>query len=603
MSGGIAGFCDFSENFLASQEKNEAIATKMLNTIAYRELSGSIYYSRNTVMSVSKKLTYKGNDYFISMDGELYNKAELISLAKASDSSFVKSDSSLILFLFARLGTSFVNMLNGVYSIVIYDSGNNTLYLFRDRFGTKPLFYTFAKNTLVFASQIKALLQYPGIKAELNQEGLCELFGLGPGRSLGNGVFANIHEVLPGHFLVASQSGVAQEKYWDFHAKEHTETYGETVAHVSELLRDSIARQATSVYPVCSLLSGGIDSTVVTAIAAGIFKEQGKILNTYSFDFEGNEENFAASEFQPDKDRPWAIEAAKFLGTNQSFLVCSDQELYNELFNSVLAKDLPGMADIDSSLLHFCKKITPTYKVALTGECSDELFGGYPWFHKEEMLHSTTFPWSQSLERRTFLLKPSLQSKLSIEGYVKEKYEKTILQVPILDGESDIDTLRRQIQYLTVKWFMVTLLDRMERAASYSGLIARVPFLDHRVAEYAFNVPWSFKSKDGIPKQLLREAFKGVLPQSLLDRKKSPFPKTYSKKYEGLLAKGLMNIIDEGKSPLLDLIDKRKLLEFIEAPKDLGKPWYGQLMAGPQMLAYLLQVDFWLREYNVSIKI
>ena len=261
------------------------------------------------------------------------------------------------------------------------------------------------------------------------------------------------------------------------------------------------------------------------------------------------------------------------------------------------------MADVEASMLYFCEQVSRHNKVTLTGECADEIFGGYPWFHKKECFDADIFPWSMDFTPRTMLLKDDIASLLPLEEYARAAYQKTISETPVLEGESPIERRRREISYLNLKWFMQTLLDRMDRTSMHTGLEARVPLADHRIVEYVWNVPWDMKCKNGVVKGLLREAAKDYLPDEVLYRKKSPYPKTYDPAYELLLRRELLNVLANSTSPLNELIDSKKVKEFLQCPSDYGKPFYGQLMAGPQLLAYLLQINYWLEKYSIRLSI
>ena len=287
--------------------------------------------------------------------------------------------------------------------------------------------------------------------------------------------------------------------------------------------------------------------------------------------------------------------------TNHNYLECSNETLFTGLFESVDAKDFPGMTDVESSLLYFCKLVSKKNKVALTGECADEIFGGYPWFYRTELLNANGFPWSYDIMARTCFLSDEYKLKLDLESYSYDKYKTSVNQTPLLSSENIEQKRRRQVSYLNIKWFMQTLLDRMDRTSMYSSLEARVPYADHRIVEYLFNVPWDMKYQKGVEKALLREATKDLLPPDLFKRKKSPYPKTYNPKYETLLKQKLLSIIDDKTSPILPLINKDKAYQFIASPKDYGKPWFGQLMAGPALMAYFIQIDYWMRKYKLEL--
>lgn len=546
--------------------------------------------------------TFGGQTWGIVYNGELYNAKELRQELKSLGRSFeTTSDTEVILASYMEYGPEFVTKLNGIFAIAIMDPVHNRLALYRDRAGVKPLFYSLVQDTCVFSSEIKGLFCFPGIRPRVNRSGLNEIFSIGPARTSGNGVFENIREVLPGHYLLCSCDGVRQNSYWKLESRPHEDGYEKTIEKTAFLVEDSIIRQMASDVPVCTFLSGGVDSSLVSSICARELKKKNKRLTTFSFDFVGNQENFKANAFQPSQDRPYVEMMVSYLDSDHHFLECSTESQAELLTDSVLAHDLPAMADVDSSMLYFCSQVSPLCKVALTGECADEIFGGYPWFHREECFKAPTFPWTMDLKPRQVLLKDDFLGELNMEEYVAAAYEASLAQTPLLPGESPQDARRREISWLNLRWFMQTLLNRMDRTSMYSGLEARVPFADHRILEYLWNVPWEMKAHDGIVKNLLRQAGRGKLPDEILFRKKSPYPKTYDKGYEKLLAGKVMEILKDPASPILQFLDREKTYRFLSSPSDYGKPWYGQLMAAPQMMAYVIQVDFWMRQYNVEI--
>jgi asparagine synthase (glutamine-hydrolysing) len=276
-------------------------------------------------------------------------------------------------------------------------------------------------------------------------------------------------------------------------------------------------------------------------------------------------------------------------------------QLAEALTAAVKARDLPGMADVDSSLWLFCREVKKDATVALSGECADEVFGGYPWFHREESLFSHTFPWSSNLEERIKLLSPGLIESIRPDEYIQRRYEETISKVPRLPGENSLEAKRREMFYLNLTWFMTTLLDRKDRMSMAHGLEVRVPYCDHRLVQYVWNIPWELKMYGGKEKGILRKALEGILPEDVLYRKKSPYPKTHNPSYEKAVKEWLMEIINDPCSPLLPLINKKAVMDLMQQHSDYGKPWFGQLMAVPQMFAYLIQVNTWLKEYNVEL--
>ena len=540
--------------------------------------------------------------YGIAYNGELYNTPELkLDLAKKGWSFNTTSDTEVILTGFIEYGPAFVKRMNGIFAFAVTDPVNQHLYLFRDRCGVKPLFYTRNGEETIFASELKGLFVHPSISPVLDLRGLNEVFGIGPARTYGCGVFKDINEVLPGYYLLCTQDGNYPTRYWQLSSHPHEDNYDTTVEKTSALIYDSVRRQMVSDVPVCTFLSGGIDSSLVSAVCAKELKKQGKRLNTFSFDFQDNAKNFRPSSFQPSQDRPYVDIMVRFLDSDHRYLECDSSTQANLLYDSVKAHDLPNMADVDSSMLYFCSQVKNYNKVALTGECADEIFGGYPWFHKQECFDAETFPWTMDLNARKALLNDEFLERLNMDDYVANAYHQSVAETPRSPSDTPKEARRREIAYLNLKWFMQTLLTRMDRASMYSGLEARVPFADHRMIEYIWNVPWDMKTKDGVVKHLLREAGKDLLPPEIMNRKKSPYPKTYDKNYEALLTAWMKELMGDSSAPVMQFLSKKKLERFMASPSDYGKPWYGQLMAGPQMLAYLLQINFWLKEYKIEI--
>lgn len=613
---GIAGFCDFSSDYLQCADKWERVLIDMRSAIAHRGPDQAGEYLRHTVGLSQARLSIRdiqggrqpmirqknGSEYGIVYNGEIYNTDELRpALEKAGYLFETTADTEVILYAYMEYGANFVTMLNGIFAIVIWDGNLNRLVLYRDRVGVKPLFYTLRGNELVFGSEPKALFCHPDIKPQVDMDSFRAIFGIGPARIPGCGVFKNIHEIRPGYMGVFSAEGFRESAYWTLSAREHTDDYRQTVETVSYLVQDAVRRQMVSDVPVCSFLSGGLDSSIVTAVASDFLRERGLKLNTFSFDFVENATYFKSNSFQPEQDRPYVDKMLKAYNLNHTFLECDDSRLIGALFEAVCAKDMPGMTDVDASLLYFCRLVKQQNKVALTGECADEIFGGYPWFYREELLNAETFPWSRDLSARTLLLSDAFLSELDIEAFVRSRYEESVAMVPYLDGETAEEKQRRKISYLNQNWFMQTLLERMDRTSMYCGLEARVPYADHRIVEYLYNVPWRMKYQNGVEKALLRDACGDLLPSALMHRKKSPYPKTYSPNYEAQLSERFSALLKNPDSRVAPFIDRRKAEQFLSSPKDYGKPWFGQLMAAPQMLAYLLQIEYWMEKFNLAI--
>lgn len=552
-----------------------------------------------------------GEDAVIVYNGEIYNTPALrMELEKEGEEFRTTSDTEVILNGYCRYGKEFFKRLNGIFAFAVWDEGQQELLLVRDRLGVKPLFYAFHENMLYFSSEIKGILAAPGFSAEVDREGLCEVFALGPAKTPGKGVFYGVKEVRAGSILTLHadaaldvEKSMQEEYYWKLAVKEHTEDFAQTVEHTAWLVTDAVRMQMLSDIPISTFLSGGVDSSLVTAICAAELKKEGKVLDTFSFDFTGNDQYFRSSAYQPSQDRPFAEMMVKQCGTNHHFLECDNALLADYLYLAVRARDLPCMADVEASMLYFCRQVVQYDKVALTGECADEIFGGYPWFHREDLLKKHGFPWSNEFSMRTAMLKDEVLSKLHLQEYEAAAYEATMKAAPVNEELSELEQGRQRIGWLNLNWFMVTLLDRMDRTSMASGLEARVPFADHRIVEYVYNVPWEMKCPDGMVKGLLRKAGEAYLPDEVLYRKKSPYPKTYNPGYERILKERFTQMLDDKSQPVHALLDEKKARKFMAMPSDYAKPWYGQLMAGPQLYAYLLQVNYWLDAYRIRIRL
>lgn len=614
---GIAGFYHREKDYEVYGTQYRSILANMHQKLWHRGPDDSgIYLAKHCGLSHSRLSiidisgghqpmvrTEGGRTCSIVYNGELYNGEELRTLLKKRGWKFTTTcDTEIILLGFMEFGAEFVKKLNGIFAIAVFDSAQETLHLFRDPMGVKPLFYTEVNGEFIFASEIKGILAHPSVKAEIDRNGLNEIFGIGPARSVGCGILKGVHEVCPGEYLICSRQLPLQRNiYWKLESYPHTDSYEKTIETVSNFVRDSIQRQMVSDVPICTFLSGGVDSSLVSAVCAAELKKQGKRLATFSFDFVDNQKNFKANAFQPSQDRPYVEKMVSYIDSDHTFLECDNQNQIAMLYDSVKAHDLPAMADVDSSMLYFCSLVSKKYKVTLTGECADEIFGGYPWFHKEECLKAEMFPWTMDLSPRKELLSDEFLDYLKMDDYVLERYHQSVAETPRCEEDSPREARRREISYLNIRWFMQTLLNRMDRTSMYHGLEARVPFADTRIVQYVWNVPWEMKARQGVVKNLLREAGRGLLPEEVLFRRKSPYPKTYDPLYENLLKSMVRETILDGNSPVLQFVDKKKVERFLGQSSDYGKPWYGQLMAGPQMLAYLLQIDEWMKRYQIKV--
>ena len=612
---GFAGFTNLKEN-ISSKEN----IYNMNNALSRRGPDEDGYYYEKHICMGHKRLIvidpeggkqpmtnmYSNNTYTIVYNGQIYNTDELRAELKNNGFIFDSySDTEVILKGFILWKKDIVKKLNGIFAFAIWDSNSKELFLARDHFGVKPLFYTIFKNTLIFASELKAILKYPGITAIIDEQSIAELFGIGPARSPGIGIFKNICELQPAHYAVFNELGLYTEQYWQLVSKVHTDSLAKTADTVRYLLGSSIERQLCSDVPLCVFLSGGLDSSIIAHYASDYQKRHNLgPLQTLSVDYVDNDKNFKKTDFQPNSDNHYIKLMSEKLGTQHQTIMLDTPDLVNSLDDAMFARDYPGMADVDSSLLLFCRESKKYATVSLTGECSDEIFGGYPWFFRADSLNSNTFPWSLAISERQKLLNPEISKKVNLKSYIDYRYNESLKNVHILDEDSMETANKRKISYLTLNWFMQTLLDRSDRMAMYSGFEIRVPFCDYKLVEYVWNIPWEMKALHGREKGLLRYAMKGILPEEIIERKKSPYPKTWNPTYLTAVKDKLSKIMCTNDAPINLLLNKRYILDIIQSDGNAFKrPWFGQLMTGPQLMAYLCQVNSWLEKYQPQIQL
>lgn len=546
------------------------------------------------------QVKWAGETYTIVYNGELYNTNEVRDALIGLGHRFMTHcDTEVVLRAYAQWGGRSLEKLNGIFAFAVWEHKASRLFLARDRIGVKPLFYKLHQGGLIFASEIKTILAYPTVTAELDAEGAAQVLLLGPGRIPGSGVFRGIQELEPGCCGIFSDGNWVWRRYWKLTDREHKHSFEETAENVRYLVNDAICRQMVSDVPIGTFLSGGLDSSLITAICANEMRSRGERLHTFSLDYKNNEQYFVPGKFQPNSDNSYIRIMQEHLNTDHHWSVLTPEDLVSSLEAATLARDLPGMADVDFSLLAFCKQIRSNVKVALSGECADEIFGGYPWYRDPEVRAIDGFPWAQNTRQRAAFLHQDISAKLNANDYVQDQYQQTISQCDILPETAPQERRMKQMVNLNQRWFMQTLLDRKDRMSMYCGLEVRVPFCDHRIAEYLYGVPWEYKDHGNYEKGLLRYAMQDILPQQILWRKKSPYPKTYDPHYMELVSKQLSELLADKNAPILQIVRKEALQGLFQAEHPW--PWYGQLMKTPQTIAFMLQINYWLSAYKIRI--
>lgn len=605
----ICGLIDFKHGENASEELVRKMGSVMSHrgpdqNGVYTDRGVAFQHNRLSIMDIENGIqpmtrTFDGREYTIIYNGEIYNMPELEDeLAGYGVKMQTRCDTEAVLYSYIIFKDRCAEKLNGIFAFAVYDKTEKRVYIARDRFGIKPFFYAEKGTCFMFSSEMKALLEHPDIQHDVDEKGLWQLLYLSPVKLNGSSVFRDINEIKPAHHGFVTEYGVKTEAYWELKAEKFKESREEAVEHTKEILTDAIKRQLVSDAPLCTFLSGGLDSSVITSVASKQYAEDGDILSTYSFEYEGNKENFHSTLFQPQGDDEYAVYLADYLRTNHTVLTAPTEAVAGYLMEAVDARDMPGQADIDSSLLYFCREVKKRHTVAISGECSDEIFGGYPWFYREEMLANPFFPWIHDPFKRISLFNKDIVKVSEGYDYISGAYMESLDGCPLLDSDNTAMKQSRRATWLSVNYFMTSLLERKDRMSMASGVEVRVPFADHRIIEYVFNIPWEIKFENQTEKALLRNAMKDYLPERILNRKKSPYPKTHNPEYERMVIGMLEQRLERKGSILSEILDRCAYNSFVESKNET---WFGQLMSKPQMYAWLIQLDYWFERYDINL--
>ncbi|BAK80644.1 asparagine synthase (glutamine-hydrolyzing) [Candidatus Arthromitus sp. SFB-rat-Yit] len=611
---GITGFSNFNKDI--TSEFNNIVM--MNDSLYHRGPDEYDYYKHKNVVFGHRRLSIVDPDggkqpmqrvvnfhkYTIVYNGEIYNTNEIRDdLIDKGYRFSTYSDTEVVLINYIHYKENCVSRLNGIFAFCIFDEDEKCLFIARDQLGVKPIFYSLKGGYLIFGSEMKSLLKHPKVSTDVYREGILDLLSLGPSRSPGEGIFRDIKEVPPAHYLCVYEDKVILKEYWNLESKEHNLTLEDTKEKLSVMLEKVIKNQMVSDRGIFSFLSGGIDSSLISAIVSKELREKGEILDTFTVDYVDYDKDFKGNEFEVTSDKYFVKLANESIKSNNRIITIKNEDLFYALERGLYASDIPSMADIDISLYLFCNVIKNYGTVGLSGECADEIFGGYPWYLNDEDLKLNNFPWNRFSNIRKELFNDKIKS-LDFDSHVENRINETLKSVQFLDSDSEFDKKIRKMTTLNVKWFMVTLLNRKDRMSMANSLEIRVPFADRELVEFSYNIPAKFKFLNGREKGILREASRKFLPYSIIDRKKSPYPKTQSNIYRDLIMKELSRILDNKSNPIFEIIDEKSVRRLIESKGDsYTKPWFGQLMRGPQLMAYLIQINMWLKKYNINLYI
>lgn len=528
--------------------------------------------------------------------GRIRNRKALIGELTCAERT---SSAFLILMAYRKWGEDYVKHIEGSVMTCIMDTGSDRMILSRDRMGEQPIFYARGANgRIVFSDHPDSLLKTASAEPIVDRDGLCELFGMGPARTPGRTPLRDVKMLEPGCMLVCEGSSHKIVEYYQISIQPHEEDEEETVAHVRRLLDDAVDWIAP--LKPGAMLSGGLDSTALTAMLC----RRNSQVQTFSVDYADNSKDFQPNAFRPEMDAPYVAQAVKAFGTRHQTCVLDQAALADALENAVSARGFPGMADVDSSLLLFAGRIVPNVSIVVSGECGDEVFGGYPWFRGDVGMNEDAFPWSGSMELRQSVLNQRANCSLDVRAYVRDRVQEAIDRARAIAPTDDHEARLRRMQLICFRYFMPNLQERALRMCSYHNLEVLTPLCDERLVEYVFNIPWRMKFMGGMEKGVFRAAVKDLIPEALNQRKKSPYPKTCSPIYTEIVRGLAAAMLTDREAPILEWIDAEKIRRLVQSDLDpAATPWFGQLMAGPQMLAYLWQVNAWMRDRNITVSL
>jgi asparagine synthase (glutamine-hydrolysing) len=604
---GIAGWIDWSKDLT----KEGSLIEKMGQSLHHRGPDAKgLWLSKHAALahrrlividaeSGQQPMIFLKNGYqvAITFNGEIYNfhelKAKLASLGHVFKS---RSDTEVLLHSYLEWGEDCVKELNGIFAFGIWDEKKQSLFLARDHLGVKPLFYAVRDSSVLFGSEIKALLANPLVKPEVEILSLVKIFASVPVHVPGETIYKDIFEVKPGHTIKFEQDRVQVKRFWQLESAPHTDSLEKTILNIRALLHDTVRHQLIADVPVSTMLSGGLDSSGITALAARELRPTK--LDSFSIDFKDHAKNFKPNIMHLSLDTPWALKVASHADTNQNTIIIDTPELLENLLVPTLAHDQPGMGQMETSLYLLCMAMKKKSTVALSGESADEVFGGYPWFHDEQVFKSQTFPWMAFLKESALGCYDYLNLDLknySLESYIKECYQEALSQVPRLSGEDPISARYREIYYLNQTRFLPVLLDRKDRMSMAVGFEVRVPFCDYRLVEYLWNIPWHMKRVDDIEKGLLRRVLEDVLPKDVLYRRKSPYPASQNPTYMAGVRDIALSCINDPNAKISNFIDIKLLKENLKAEN------LDHELSFNMPFEQIIQIEEWLKRYNIQV--
>ncbi len=603
---GIAGLVDFEQDLSAARP----VLIRMADTLRKRGPDAEGFYFAPRAALAHRRLIVldpetgqqpmRFQNSVITFNGEIYNYLELRKELQGRGHEFAtRSDTEVLLHAYDEWGEDCVMHLNGIFAFAVWDEKAEKLFLARDHLGVKPLFFSRTATGLVFGSEIKAILAHPAVRPIVGADGLAHVFG-GFLNVPGFTAYRDIAELPPASTLTIDARGLRTRRFWELKSAPHADSLETTIETIRALLADTVKRQLIADVPVVTMLSGGLDSSGITALAAREFRKAGKPLASFSIDFEDQAKFFAPNLIYLTNDTPWALKVSAHVETEQHTVVVGPDELLENLMVPTFAHDEPGFGQLETSLYLLCREMKKLATVALSGESADEVFGGYPWFFQPEAVGADTFPWMVSFRAAgsgQTHLSPELLTTANPMTYIDRRYREAVAQVPRLVGEAPDDARRRELFYHNITHFLPNLLHRKDRMSMTCGFEVRVPFCDYRLVDYVWNVPWAQKTTGNIEKGVLRRVFEDVLPHDVLYRRKSPYPTAAHPAYREGIRQRVLEILNDPNAAVRPYLDIAGLTKQAEVPVVEG----AMIMHSP--FEQIIQIEGWLKAYGIEVDV
>jgi asparagine synthase (glutamine-hydrolysing) len=614
---GLVGWIDFHRDLRAHTDVVAAMTETMLER---GPRAGGVWTSRHAALGHRRgpalaatspprpaRASVGGQTVVAACIGQIYNAAEVrrqLGTRPAGGRGPARPPrdptADLLVDAYLRWGDALAERLRGMFAFAVWDERTRRLLLGRDQLGLKPMYYAEYPGGLLFASTPRGIMANRLFTPRLHPAAVPIL--LQPRLTLaGETPLVGLRELRPGHVATFTEDGLSTRRYWGLTAAPHTETFDETARHVRELLEDAVTEQVAGLGSGAAMLSGGVDSTAVAALATRAFEKADPdlVLDTFCLQFDSDPAHFVPTELRPDVDAPYAAAAAEFIGTRHSTLNASLTDLLGVIPATRRARGLPGWGQFDASMYLLFQRIRAGHLVALTGEAADEIFGGYPYLFRADLTTRPDFPWLGDGPRLSDYLSGELVALVDPHQDARARYWELVSQVPRLPGEDTDEARMRTVLFLGMSGPLSVIIDRKERMSAGQGLEVRFPFCDHRLVDYVWNVPWALKSTGGA-KGLLKAAVADVLPPGTLARRKSAYPHVQNPEYDAALLAEAMRIVNDRESPTAWMFDTARMNELI---RTIGNAGLTSMLpggsSGAQMLIQLVETNQWISDYGV----